>query len=342
LRMMKCAALLLLPLLVQCLTLENRQGLAIIGGFGPIESEGDYKLGYSDEIQVFSPNNACNGNSITNMPQAITDSVTGILDIEGVPSLTVCGGIIHKDMERIFSKECWQYLNKKWIDLPEMMIKVSDAAYAVSDNELYVIGGMNDVNDKPYFDPVYLKDVQIFDGTSKTWRLGANLPSERKGSCAVEIDGNIVVIGGDSETFGDGSVERGVLLLKNNEWHSLKPLSQSRIDAGCSVVTLNGQRGILVLGGSTTLFRDNAEFLPWDSQDPNSQSWKLFYWTHSRREHNPAVAQINGDIFIAGGSYTSGLIEVLNEDNRWEIYEKSLDDARNSISSVLIPCEILE
>lgn len=51
-------------------------------------------------------------------------------------------------------------------------------------------------------------------------------------------------------------------------WTPLPSMSRAKVEHGCTVVTIAGSRGVLVVGGATG--DDVVEFLDWDSQN----EWK--------------------------------------------------------------------
>ena len=75
-----------------------------------------------------------------------------------------------------------------WGDLPPMPQPFMLAASGVIGNQLFVAGGRADDNNTS------LSTLQIFDFTTRTWRLGAPMPAAKQESIGVVVDGKLFVI----------------------------------------------------------------------------------------------------------------------------------------------------
>ena len=75
-----------------------------------------------------------------------------------------------------------------WGDLPPMPQPFMLAASGVIGNQLFVAGGRADDNNTS------LSTLQIFDFTTRTWRLGAPMPAGKQESIGVVVDGKLFVI----------------------------------------------------------------------------------------------------------------------------------------------------
>ena len=75
-----------------------------------------------------------------------------------------------------------------WGDLPPMPQPFMLAASGVIGNQLFVAGGRANDNNTS------LSTLQIFDFTTRTWRLGAPMPAAKKDSIGVVVDGKLFVI----------------------------------------------------------------------------------------------------------------------------------------------------
>ena len=96
-----------------------------------------------------------------------------------------------------------------------------------------------------------------------------SLTSPRHKSCSVTIDDTIVITGGTM--LGLGRVKpvwlaeigtRTAESFDGENWTFLPSLSRAKVEHGCSVATISGSRGVLVVGGATG--DDAVEFLDWD------------------------------------------------------------------------------
>ena len=75
-----------------------------------------------------------------------------------------------------------------WGDLPPMPQPFMLAASGVIGNQLFVAGGRANDNNTS------LSTLQIFDFTTRTWRLGAPMPAGKQESIGVVVDGKLFVI----------------------------------------------------------------------------------------------------------------------------------------------------
>ena len=75
-----------------------------------------------------------------------------------------------------------------WDDLPPMPHACARAASGVIGNELFIAGGRG-VGDQP------LSTLQIYDFTTRTWRLGAQLPNAQHGAYGIVVgDGKLYLV----------------------------------------------------------------------------------------------------------------------------------------------------
>ena len=86
-----------------------------------------------------------------------------------------------------------------WGDLPPMPQVFTLAASGVIGNQLFVAGGRAhedfiDMNNS-------LSTLQIFDFTTRTWRLGAPMPTAKTESIGVVVDGKLFVITSGADTM---------------------------------------------------------------------------------------------------------------------------------------------
>ena len=83
-----------------------------------------------------------------------------------------------------------------WGDLPPMPQPFVLAASGVIGNQLFVAGGRGGELGGPVDNQ--LSTLQIFDFTTRTWRLGAPMPTAKTESIGVVVDGKLFVIRRDS------------------------------------------------------------------------------------------------------------------------------------------------
>ena len=113
----------------------------------------------------------------------------GCLYIAGGVDLASAIGGYYLDSLRVFneatdsSQGSW---DSRWENLPPMPHACMLAASGVIGNQLFIAGGHAWDNE--------LSTLQIYDFTSRTWRLGAPLPEAKSGLCGVVCDAKLFVI----------------------------------------------------------------------------------------------------------------------------------------------------
>jgi hypothetical protein len=233
-----------------------------------------------------------------------------------------------------FAQTTWQ----AGANLP---VPTSIAAFAVSDDQLYVIGGASDASYSPssavwVFDgrsrtwraapaiptavmlanatalngKVYvlgghnggiLNVVQVLDVATGTWSLGPSLPSPRRDGAAVALNGQVYLMGGTSD---GGTASRSVdaLDVATGTWRSV-----ARLPAGRSLTTATVSGGkIYVLGGFTGCagcVHNNT----W-VYDPGTDAWTVQTSLPTALMGARAVTDSTGKVWLLGGSnYTTQL-----------------------------------
>ena len=109
-----------------------------------------------------------------------------------------------------------------WEDLPPMPHACSLAASGIIGNELFVAGGRvwHTVNGTGHSED--LSTLQIYDITTRTWRLGAPLPRRRCGACGIVVDGKLYLVSSKlSDLYYDGQSSTMVYDVQSNTWTEL-------------------------------------------------------------------------------------------------------------------------
>ena len=114
-----------------------------------------------------------------------------------------------------------------WEDLPPMPHACSLAASGVIGNELFVAGGRG----VSYED---LSTLQIYDFTTKTWRLGAPLPYRRCGARGIVVDGKLYLVSTKLSHYQgyQGQSSTMVYDVQSNTWSQLPDPAIGRWDHG--------------------------------------------------------------------------------------------------------------
>ena len=114
-----------------------------------------------------------------------------------------------------------------WEDLPPMPHACSLAASGVIGNELFVAGGRG----VSYED---LSTLQIYDFTTRAWRLGAPLPYRRCGARGIVVDGKLYLVSTKLSHYegyqGQSSTMR--YDVQSNTWSQLLDPGIGRRDHG--------------------------------------------------------------------------------------------------------------
>ena len=119
-----------------------------------------------------------------------------------------------------------------WEDLPPMPHACSLAASGIIGNELFVAGGRvwHTVNGVGHSED--LSTLQIYDFTTRTWRLGAPLPRRRCGACGIVVDGKLYLVSSKlSDLYYDGQSSTMVYDVQSNTWTELPDPPLSRFGA---------------------------------------------------------------------------------------------------------------
>ena len=150
-----------------------------------------------------------------------------------------------------------------------------------------------------------------------------------------ELGSSVMVLGGVGEEY---SAMR--LVLATNNWYSVSPMNHPRSQHGCTSVTLNGRRGVVVSGGVDT---NNFNTTSVEFYDMRTNKWiNLPSLSRGRRGHT--MATIDGQLVVAGGESTGlrGEDEFLDDvevfdGRKWKRADYKLDQPRSGANLVKIP-----
>ena len=106
-----------------------------------------------------------------------------------------------------------------WEDLPPMPHACANAASGVIGNELFIAGGLSVGNQA-------LSTLQIYDFTTRMWRLGEPLPQAKNCGCGVVTDGKLYLVESKYSVFQSMMVYD----VQSNTWTEQQgPPNQDRI-----------------------------------------------------------------------------------------------------------------
>lgn len=160
-------------------------------------------------------------------------------------------------------------VSRAWTALPPMPTRRLALQLVASGGRLYAIGGATTPVDLP-LDTVS-NVVEEFDPATQSWRARAPMPTPRAQAAAVELNGRIVVIGGDplrgySSSDPIGTVES--YDPTTDTWSTLPSLPEPR--ARMHAVAYQGK---IYVGGYTEGLTGRTDRL--DVYDPVANSWSV-------------------------------------------------------------------
>ncbi|MBA2726072.1 MAG: hypothetical protein H0U53_08790 [Actinobacteria bacterium] len=172
----------------------------------------------------------------------------------------------------------------RWVRHASMAQARTEAAFANTKDELYVIGGLS---------PSLLNTptVEIYDVEDDRWRSGPTLPVAVNHAMGAAHEGDVYLAGGYlAAVLGATNT---FFVLSGGTWTTLPPMPETR--AAGSMVAVRDK--LYVIGGfsqqgqlaSTTLVYDTA-----------AESWSTIPGMRDPREHLSAVVQ-RGSVIVIGG-----------------------------------------
>ncbi|KAG7958482.1 hypothetical protein I3843_10G023200 [Carya illinoinensis] len=188
-----------------------------------------------------------------------------------------------------------------------------------SEGKLVVMAGWDPVSYEP------VKDVFVYDFTTRRWRKGKDMPQNRSFFAAGELGGRVFIAGGHDESKNALS-SAWVYDVRKDEWAELAPMSQERDE--CEGVVI-GSEFVVVSGYRTENqggFEESAESYDlgtgqwkrvehaWKaSQCPKScvgvgKDGKMFCWAESNSEVRVGTCgiQLGRRTFLSGSAYQGG------------------------------------
>lgn len=139
----------------------------------------------------------------------------------------------------------------EWTRLPDAPRPRDHFHAAVHDGKLYAVGGRRSSAATGQGFELTIPEVDVYDFATGTWVTlppESNLPTERAGSTTVVLNGEIVVIGGESASQRPAHAEVEALDPTTGRWRALAPMNVGR--HGTQAVLHGGK--IYVAAGSKT------------------------------------------------------------------------------------------
>jgi N-acetylneuraminic acid mutarotase len=190
----------------------------------------------------------------------------------------------------------------KWFKLAPMMQKQNEAATAVVDGHIYVIGGFSANSEDP------ITRVQVYDPSKDTWSEGVALPEAMHHAGAAVVDGRIYLVGGFHNAFSKRDPIDHVWMFDPvaKAWVAKAPLPKPR--GALVVAAVNGK--IYAAGGEEK--RPAGRPMPQGGApttdpvtdltvyDPVANSWQTLAPMKYARDH-AFVGVIDGKLYVVGG-----------------------------------------
>ena len=201
-----------------------------------------------------------------------------------------------------------------WSEGPSMTVARSDAAVAVLDGELYVIGGRTTTGQP-------LDVVEKFDPETGQWSAVESLGDERYAASAVLFENRILLMGGSEDDGATDDVE--IYVPGEDDWDSFDDLELDRTGLGSAA--LDGR--VYAFGGASEsgTFLTSAEVY-----DPDGEEWDDYPdWTLDPGRASLGAVTVGETVFLVGGFSQFG---PLNQVQRFEIESGTADLAPLSSS----------
>jgi N-acetylneuraminic acid mutarotase len=181
------------------------------------------------------------------------------------------------------STETWQYTGKMLADELEGG-RTGHTAALIQGGKVLVAGGWGDADE--------LSTAQLYDPTTGTWSLAADMGIPRSGFTATLLGSGDVLTAGD---FDYHVVLAGMTQLFDAAagWHETDPMIVERSSHTATLLP-NGQ--VLVIGGYAGKSLDSTELY-----DPSTGTWQMAGSLGTPRMDHTATVLGNGAVLIAGG-----------------------------------------
>jgi N-acetylneuraminic acid mutarotase len=174
----------------------------------------------------------------------MSSAVWNAMSAVALDKIYVFGGLIGTaDLRQSIDEvKIYDPSQRAWMAGPRMPQRKQNAAIAVHDGKIYIMGGLNG---SAGVGGSVTNTVDVFDPRGGQWEVAAPMSTPRTGSKAIVVDGRIYVVGGAQGSEATDTSE--AYDPKTNTWKP-GPRLQARRTAHC--VEFVGGKG-LVIGGST-------------------------------------------------------------------------------------------
>ena len=230
------------------------------------------------EMNVFDPSL----NAWTPTPSSVPVLLGGLTAAVAVNEKIYCLGEFNGD-PRFF---VFDTSTNDWTTATPMPTPRRDAAAAVVNGKIYLVGGQSPFDFQP------LDSVEAYDPSTNTWSSAAPLPTARVGLKAVALNGNVYAVGGR----GINGALVGTLDAYNpgtNGWTTVSAVPTPRFWMDATVA--DGK--IYLTGGFLNGVTDIVEMY-----DSSSNSWSTVAPMLTAR-YGHGAAEANGLVYVFGGVF---------------------------------------
>jgi hypothetical protein len=179
-----------------------------------------------------------------------------------------------------------------WTPAPPMSeVRQAPTATALEDGRVLLAGGFNFC--------CSIATAEVYDPRTGAWSPAGAMGVPRGSYDAVLLkDGRVLVAGGlvADEMVFDSTASAEVYDPRSNSWHRVADMSESRIDAGLTVLR-NGH--VLVSGGFQT--PDFASIAHAEILDPRSEDWAPTAPLNLARGSHLSQLLFDGSVLVVGG-----------------------------------------
>lgn len=159
----------------------------------------------------------------------------------------------------------------------------------IYNSKAYIVGGHNNILS------VYPPQVDIYDISTNTWSIGANLPTPRGELVVSEVNGRIYAIGGYDVTARNFVHEYNPA---TNTWVAKASMPTSR-----SVMSGAVYNGKIYVAGGWPGAKDILEIY-----DPATNSWSTGANMPQGRKNDNSMVELNGKLYFIGGQDATATI----------------------------------
>lgn len=194
----------------------------------------------------------------------------------------------------------------RWFESPTKMKDLygntksrGDAASAVVNNKIYVIGG-SALGDPP--DDARSREIDEYDPVTETWTTKASMPGAKCTATAGAVNGKIYVFGGVDSTYDFSSAANSVYAYDpaTNSWDTnITPAPTKRAFLSISPTVVNNK--IYIMGGKSTPDDWSSEVEEFDPAGNGGLGfWRTLNPMPTPRNDLCCIA-VNGKIYAIGG-----------------------------------------